>query len=79
MTQLVKENKKAGILFVCQRPDAKLFKPMWKRDPKFCNALQTAHSYGVKIWCITLNITENEITYNEEIPFQLEKNNFNDI
>ena len=78
LTQLVIENKKAGILFVCQRPDAISFQPMWNRDPKFCHALQNAYNLGVKIWCITLNITENEITYHNQIPTQLNKHNFND-
>lgn len=78
LTQLVIENKKAGILFVCQRPDAVSFQPMWNRDPKFCHALQNAYNLGVKIWCITLNITENEITYHNQIPTQLNKHNFND-
>jgi sugar fermentation stimulation protein A len=40
LTRLVKEGREAGILFVCQRPDAVLFRPMWNRDPKFCDALQ---------------------------------------
>jgi len=78
LTQLVIENKKAGILFVCQRPDAISFQPMWNRDPKFCHALQNAYNLGVKIWCITLNITENEITYHNQIPIQFNKYNFND-
>ena len=78
LTKLVRENKKAGILFVCQRPDALSFQPMWNRDPKFCDALQNAYNLGVKIWCITLNITKSEITYHKEIPIQLDKNNFND-
>jgi sugar fermentation stimulation protein A len=78
LTKLVIENKKAGILFVCQRPDALLFQPMWNRDPKFCDALQNAYNLGVKVWCITLNITENEITYHNQIPIQIDKNNFND-
>ena len=78
LTQLAIENKKAGILFVCQRPDAVSFQPMWNRDPKFCHALQNAYNLGVKIWCITLNITENEITYHNQIPTQLNKHNFND-
>lgn len=61
----------AGILFVCQRPDAHAFRPMWERDPKFATALQEADRLGVKIWCITTNITEMEMTYSHEIPVNL--------
>ena len=39
LTDLVKEGEFAGILFVCQRPDATLFEPMWDRDPMFSNVL----------------------------------------
>ena len=71
LKKLVEKNKKAGVLFVCQRPDATSFKPMWKRDDKFCYALKEAFESGVKVWCITLNISNTEITYNQEIPIKL--------
>ena len=72
---LVTKGKRAGILFVCQRSDADLFMPMWKRDSKFSKALLNAYEKGVKVWCITLNISRNEITFNKEIPVKLELSN----
>ncbi|MEL1229710.1 MAG: DNA/RNA nuclease SfsA, partial [Candidatus Neomarinimicrobiota bacterium] len=63
-----KEGEFAGILFVCQRPDATLFEPMWDRDPMFSNVLFNAYKMGVKVWCITLNISQTEISFNKEIP-----------
>ena len=74
LKELVKKNKKTGVLFVCQRPDATSFQPMWQRDDKFCYALHEAHKFGVKIWCITLSISENGIKYNKEIPVYLDQN-----
>ena len=74
LKELVKKNKKTGVLFVCQRPDATSFQPMWQRDDKFCYALHEAHKFGVKIWCITLSISENGIKYNKEIPIYLDQN-----
>jgi len=71
LKKMVGENKKTGILFVCQRPDAVSFKPMWNRDTKFCKALKEAYHVGVKVWCITLNISERGISYNKEIPINL--------
>ena len=74
LMNLVLNGKQAGILFVCQRPDANSFQPMWDRDPKFSKALLNAHLAGVKVWCITLNITKSEVTFNKEIPVNLNNN-----
>ena len=68
LTDLVKKGEFAGILFVCQRPDATLFEPMWDRDPMFSNVLFNAYKVGVKVWCITLNVSQTEISFNKEIP-----------
>ena len=73
LTGLVKEGDFAGILFVCQRPDATLFEPMWDRDPMFSNVLFNAYKMGVKVWCITLNISKTEISFNKEIPVNFKK------
>ncbi len=73
LTAIVRNGDSAGILFVCQRPDATSFEPMWTRDPVFSNALSTASFEGVSVWCITLNISKTEITYNKEIPVNLKK------
>ena len=73
LTDLVKEGEFAGILFVCQRPDATLFEPMWDIDPMFSNVLFNAYKMGVKVWCITLNVSQTEISFNKEIPVNLKK------
>ena len=73
MALINNENNAAGILFVCQRPDAISFEPMWERDPNFSSALIDAYRAGVKVWCITLNVSQTEITFNNEIPVNLEK------
>ena len=73
LEEVVKKGGNAGILFVCQRPDAKVFQPMWARDPRFSKALYYAHQTGVKVWCICLNITKTDITYSKEIPVFLGK------
>ena len=69
---LVENGEKAGILFVCQRPDAILFCPMWERDPKLARAVLEANRSGVSVWCITLNVSETEMTFHKEIPVNLE-------
>ena len=75
LKKLVEEGKGAGILFVCQRADAISFRPMWERDPKLANAVLKANNAGVKIWCITLNVSETDMTFNKEIPVNLELQN----
>lgn len=71
LADLVQKGKGAGILFVCQRPDANRFEPMWDRDPKFSQALYDAQKAGVRVWCITTNISETQMTYQIEIPVNL--------
>jgi len=72
LKKLVEEGKQAGILFVCQRNDATSFRPMWERDPKLAQAVLDANQAGVKVWCITLNISKTEMTFHREIPVNLE-------
>ena len=36
-------------------------------------ALQNAFNSGVKVWCITLNVSETEISFNKEIPVNLKR------
>ena len=71
LAKLVDEGNRAGILFVCQRSDADQFIPMWDRDPEFGNALLEAKKVGVKVWCITTHFTETEMTFQKEIPVNL--------
>ena len=71
LSNLVEQGKEAGILFVCQRKDGKLFKPMWERDPRFGNALVHAQNTGVNVWCITCSVSLKSITFLREIPVNL--------
>jgi DNA-binding sugar fermentation-stimulating protein len=48
---------------------------MWERDPKLADAVLKASKAGVKIWCITLNVSETDMTFNKEIPVNLELQN----
>jgi sugar fermentation stimulation protein A len=71
LQKLVARGIGAGVLFVCQRPDAREFQPMWERDPNFSRALVAANSAGVRVWCITLHVSPTEITLFREIPVNL--------
>ena len=72
LQELVEHGKNAGILFVCQRSDAVSFRPMWERDPTLAKEVLKANRSGVKVWCITLNVSETEMTFHQEIPVNLE-------
>ena len=71
LAQMSKDGVKTGILFVCQRSDAKLFRPMWDRDPKFSESLLAAEKAGVQINVITAIVLPGSISYNKEIPYDL--------
>jgi len=45
---------------------------MWERDPKLANAVLDANKSGVKVWCITLNVSKTDMTFHKEIPVNLE-------
>jgi len=68
LENMVIEGQFAGVLFMCQRPDAQKFSPMYERDPKFATVLERTYQSGVKIWCITTKITLDSMTYFQEIP-----------
>ena len=70
--EICKKGGRAGILFVCQRPDADKFSPMYDIDPGFSKALTQASADGLNIWCITANVTELEMTFYKEIPVYLQ-------
>lgn len=71
LARITREGERAGILFVCQRPDVERFEPMVERDPVFADALLKAATNGVKIWCISTFITETDMTFYREIPVYL--------
>ncbi|MBH31146.1 MAG: DNA/RNA nuclease SfsA [Candidatus Marinimicrobia bacterium] len=71
LAEMSREGVRTGILFVCQRPDASLFRPMWERDRKFAEALVEAKDAGVQINVITAEVAPEAISYHQEIPFDL--------
>ncbi|GAB6078212.1 DNA/RNA nuclease SfsA [Hydrogenobaculum acidophilum] len=59
---------KPMIVFVVQRPDAKVFKPNEETDPAFSKALKEAKDIGIDILCVDCYTSENEIFIKGEIP-----------
>ncbi|MBC8175359.1 MAG: DNA/RNA nuclease SfsA [Candidatus Marinimicrobia bacterium] len=71
LADLVKSGVGAGVLFVCQRSDVKLFRPQWDRDHRFAEVLVMADRVGVKIWVISSKVSPESIEYNKQIPYDL--------
>jgi len=63
----------AGVLFVCQRSDVRIFTPHWERDPKFAASLLRANSLGVKVWVIACDVRSSEINFKISTPYILEQ------
>ncbi len=71
LAEMSRKGVRTGMLFVCQRPDASLFRPMWERDHKFGRALLEAEDAGVQINVITAKVTPEAISFHQEIPYDL--------
>jgi sugar fermentation stimulation protein A len=63
---------RAAVIFVIQRPDAKIFSPNDNTDRKFGDALRFAHSKGVEIYPITTKVVNWDLEYIKVIPFDLD-------
>ncbi len=59
---------KPVIVFVVQRPDAKVFKPNEETDPHFSKALIEAKEMGIDILCFDCHTKEDEIFIKGQIP-----------
>ena len=63
---------RAAIIFVVQRPDAKIFSPNDETDPKFGDALRFAQASGVEIFPIVTKVVEWDLKLIKEIPYELD-------
>jgi sugar fermentation stimulation protein A len=72
LAELTINGHQAMILFVVQRDDAHIFRPMWDRDPEVGHALNEAARAGVDIRAIKLAVTPEIFTYKGELPVDLE-------
>ena len=64
--------KRSAIIFVIQRPDAKVFSPNDNTDPKFGDALRFAHANGVEIFPLVTQIVDWDLKLIKQIPIELE-------
>jgi sugar fermentation stimulation protein A len=62
---------RAAIIFVVQRPDAKVFSPHEEADPPFAVALRVAARLGVEVYAYACNVTLEEINISRRIEVLL--------
>lgn len=71
LAQLAGDGHPTMVLFVIQRDDARLFTPMWDRDPDVGRALNEAREAGVAIHAVKIAVTPETFTYAGEVPVDL--------
>ncbi len=71
LAQLSRNGHHTAILFVIQRDDAAIFRPMWDRDPDTGHALNEARDAGVPVHAIKLSVTPEAFTYRGQVPVDL--------
>jgi sugar fermentation stimulation protein A len=74
LTAALKENqvKRSAIIFVIQRPDAKVFSPNDNTDPHFGDALRFAHANGVEVFPLVTQVVNWDLKLIKQIPYELE-------
>jgi len=68
LIEAVEDGYEAKVLFIVQIENADGFTPNYETDPKFSEALKTAHSNGVKIQALKCMVTTTGVEVYEEIP-----------
>ena len=71
LAKMTKDGVECMVLFVVQRPDAKIFQPQWERDPQFSEALLKAYNDGIKVKVIQAEMQKTKMVYFGELPFTL--------
>ena len=62
--------QQAAVVFVIQRPDARVFSPHDRNDPKFGQALRFAYSEGVDVIPITTKVVNWDLELTGKISFE---------
>jgi sugar fermentation stimulation protein A len=74
LTRVRKAGHEALVVFVVQRPDARVLSPNERTDPVFARALEAAFEAGVRILCYRCSVTPRGCTLLGRIPLELPGN-----
>lgn len=67
LIELVKQGKRACVLYLMQRGDCDGFKAAADIDPVFAKTMQRAHQSGVEFYCYACKVTPEEIILEKRI------------
>lgn len=71
LTDLVRDGRRAAIIFVAQRHDVDTFRPADHIDSEYCTALRDAIARGVEALCFRTRVTRKGIDLDQQIPVEL--------
>jgi len=71
LEQVCGDGARAVVIFVIQRPDARVFRPHESADPAFAETLRRVAAAGVEVRALTCQVSRAEIVIAGEIPVDL--------
>ncbi|MHA1229978.1 MAG: DNA/RNA nuclease SfsA [Candidatus Helarchaeota archaeon] len=71
LKEIVKRGDRGAIIFIIQRPDAKIFMPNYKTDPTFSNKLVEVYNSGVDVFAYDCQVNLPFIELNKKIRIKL--------
>lgn len=71
LTDLVRDGKRAVIIFLVQRSDVDMFRPADHIDQDYCVAFRDAVARGVEALCYRAKVTRKGIELDKQIPVDL--------
>ncbi len=73
LMELQKNWDGAGVLFMVQRSDARLFAPNWITDPTFSATIRSAAASGVEVTAYTTHVEPRGIELRERLDYDLDR------
>lgn len=71
LTELKRQGKGAGVIFIIQRQDADVITPNDRTDTAFGSALRDAYQAGVDLWAYRCVVSPEQIIMQSKIPVRL--------
>ncbi len=68
LAALAQQGDRSVVVFIVQRPDARLLRANRATDPAFAAALEQAVAQGVEVYAYTCRVTLQAVTLEREIP-----------
>ena len=73
LRRLRTDGKRAAVVFVMQRDDARLFAPHWDSDTAFAEMLCEVADHEVEVYAYGCQVKQQEITMGSPVPVALSR------